>query len=345
MSFNATLFFALCLLASCAFWLWRFVSLLRTTPRALRAAALRGLASGMGSEFWPQGNPYQDELAAELGSAPDSIVHTLRWPNAHAEIFSFQEARYGAKRRMQYHDWIGYRFSERSFPNFDLKPAGLVPFIRRGWWRKVSLPGQIDFASRFVLTGEDEPAIEQFFTPERCAAILSREWPRSIGAKVGGRWLLCHRERLFQSSSESDSESGVSEEIRELSSLVTGMLPLAEALTGEQLKTEPSQQYAGLAQDAMVKKEPRWRSGLALLASASAIVILILWSVLYFSPLWERFDRVILQTEPRRYLFAIVFVAVWWAINEWGIRNYHQSKEKAAARLEARFSGSPNSLQ
>lgn len=342
MSFNATLFFALCLLASCAFWLWRFVSLLRKTPRAMRAAALRGSATGMGSEFWPQGNPYQDELANELGITRDSIVHTLRWPNAHAEIFSFQEARSGAKRRMQYHDWIGYRFSNRSFPNFDLKPAGLVPFIRRGWWRKVSLPGQIDFASRFVLTGEDEPAIVKFFTPDRCAAILSREWPRAIGAKVGGHWLLCHREKSFLNASESDSETGVAEEVQQLSSLVTGTLPLAEALAGEQLKTESPQPYASVAQAAAVKKEPRWRSGLALLASASAVVILILWSVIYFSPLWERFDRVILQTEPRRYAFAILFVAVWWAINEWGMRSYQRAKEKAAARLEARFSGSPN---
>ena len=76
--------------------------------------------------------------------------------------------------------------------------------------------------------------------------------------------------------------------------------------------------------------------------SASAIVILILWSVIYFSPLWERFDRVILQTEPRRYAFAILFVAVWWGINEWGIRGYQHAKEKAAARLEARFSASSN---
>ena len=341
MSFNATLFFALCLLASCAFWLWRFVSLLRTTPRTMRAAALRGLATAMGSEFWPQGSPYQDELATELGIAPGSIVHTLRWPNAHAGIYSFQEARYGAKRRMQYHDWIGYRFSERFFPNFDLKPAGLVPFIRRGWWRKVSLPGEIDFASRYVLTGEDQPSIEQFFTPDRCAAILSREWPSSIGAKVGGHWLLTHREKLFQNISESDSETGVSEEIQELSSLVTGTLPLAEALSGDRL-IESSQPYASLAQGAAVKKEPRWRSGLALVASASAIVILILWSIIYFSPLWEHFDRVILQTEPRRYAFAILFVAVWWAINEWGIRSYQRAKEKAAARLEARFSQPSN---
>jgi hypothetical protein len=341
MSFNATLFFALCLLASCAFWLWRFVSLLRKTPRTMRAAALRGLATGMGSKFWPQGNPHQDELANELGITPGSIVHTLRWPNARAEMFSFQESRRGAKGRTHYHDWIGYCFSERSFPNFDLKPAGLVPFIRRGWWRKVSLPGQIDFASRFVLTGEDEPAIEQFFTPDRCAAILSREWPRSIGAKVGGRWLLCHRERLFQNTSESDSEASVSEEVRELSSLVTGTLPLAEALSGDHL-TESSPHYAALAQSATVKKEPRWRSGLALLLSALAVVILIVWSIIYFAGLWERFDRVILQTEPRRYVFAIVFVAALWGINEWGIRSYQRAKEKAAARLEARFSQPSN---
>ena len=337
MSFNATLFFALCLLASCAFWLGRFVSLLRKTPRTMRASALRGLATAMGSEFWPQENPYQDELANEVGIARDSIVHTLRWPNAHAEMFSFQEARRGAKGRTHYHDWIGYRFSERSFPNFDLKPAGLVPFIRRGWWRKVSLPGQIDFASRFVLTGEDQSAIEQFFTPDRCAAILSREWPRSIGAKVGGHWLLAHSEKLFHSTSESDSETGVSQEVRELSSMVTGTLPVAEALSGDHL-IESSQQHAALAQGAAVKKEPRWRSGLALVLSASAVVILILWSIIYFSPLWEHFDRVILQTEPRRYVFAIVFVATLWAINEWGIRSYQRAKEKAAARLEARFS-------
>ena len=341
MSFNATLFFALCLLASCAFWLGRFVSLLRKTPRTMRASALRGLATAMGSEFWPQGNPYQDELASELGIARDSIVHTLRWPNAHAEMFSFQEARRGAKGRTHYHDWIGYRFSERSFPNFDLKPAGLVPFIRRGWWRKVSLPGQIDFASRFVLTGEDQPSIEQFFTPERCAAILAREWPRSIGAKVGGHWLLCHRERLFQNTSESDSEASVSEEVRELSSLVTGTLPLAEALSGDRL-LESSPPYAALAQAAAAKKEPRWRSGLALVLSALAVVILIVWSIIYFAGLWEHFDRVILQTEPRRYVFAILFVAALWGINEWGIRSYQRGKEKAAGRLEAQFSASSN---
>jgi hypothetical protein len=341
MSFDATKFFFLCVMASSAIWLWRFTSLLRKTPRAMRAAALRGSATAMGSEFWQQGSPHQDELADELSISPNSIVHTLHWPNTHVEIFSFQEVRRGSKGRIYYHYWVGYRLGVHLFPKFDLKPAGVVPFIRRGWWRKVSLPGQIDFASRFVLTGENGPAIEQFFTPGRCAAILSREWPRAIGTKAGGHWLLAHREQFFHETSESDSEASVSEEIQAVCSLVTGALPLVEALSGSRLM-EPSQKYVGLAPGVDVKKRRHWRSGLALLISAAAIAIAIVLSVIYLGPLWERFDQDILKTEVRRYLFAFLFVAVLWGINEWGFRAYQRAKQRAASRLEARFSVSSN---
>jgi hypothetical protein len=303
----------------------------------MRAAALRGSATAMGSEFWQQGSPYQLELADELSITPDSIVHTLRWPNTRAEIFSFQEVRHGSKGRIHYHYWVGYRLGAHLFPKFDLKPAGLVPFIRRGWWRKVSLPGQIDFASRYVLTGEDGPAIEQFFTPDRCVAILTREWPRAMGMKAGGHWLFAHREQFFHDTTESDSEASVSAEIQEVSALLAGTLPLAEALSGSQL-IESSQQYVGLAQGSDVRKRPRWRSGLALLLSASAIAVAILLSIIYLAPLGERFDRVILKTETRRYVFVILFLATFWGIGEWGIRAYQRAKRKAASRLETQFS-------
>jgi hypothetical protein len=339
MSFDATKFFILCVMASSAIWLWRFVSLLRKTPRVMRAAALRGSATAMGSEFQEQGGPYQHELAEELSISPDSIVHTLRWPNPRVEIFSFQEVRHGSKGRIYYHYWVGYRLGAALFPKFDLKPAGAVPFIRRGWWRKVSLPGQIDFDSRFVLTGEEVAAIEQFFTPDRCAAILARPWPRTIGIKAGGHWLLAHREQFFHDTSESDSEASVSEEIQELSLLVTGALPLVEAVSGSRL-VEPSQHYVGVAPGAAVKKRSPWLSGLALLFLATAIALSILWSIIYLAPIGERFDRVILKTDPRRYVFAVLFLAAFWGMAEWGIRAYQGAKQRAAARLESGFSAS-----
>jgi len=185
----------------------------------------------MGSEFWETGNPYQNELADAFTIAPNSIVHTLRWPNTHAQIFSFQEVHHLSKGRTSYLYWAGCRFSDHSFPKFDLKPTRTASFLRRGWWRKVSLPGQIEFESRYTLTGENRALLEQFFTPGRCAAILSREWPRGISLKAGGHWLVAHRETFFHATSESDSETSVAKEIQDVSSLVTGMLPVAEALT------------------------------------------------------------------------------------------------------------------
>ena len=290
----------------------------------------------MGSEFWETGNPYQKELGDALTIDPNSIVHTLQWPNTHVPIFSFQETRHGSKGRTYYLYWVGYRFKDRSFPNFDLKPTRTASFLGRGWWRKVSLPGQIEFESRYALTGENRPLVEQFFTPGRCVAVLSREWPRGISLKAGGHWLLAHRETLFHATSESDSEISVAKEIQEVSSLVTGMLPVAEALTDSQL-VEQSQRYVGLSDDSL-KTGRRWLDRLAFLLLATAIAISILFSVAFLGPVWERFDKMTLKTEARRYLFATLFIFASFAIGEWLVRFYRRTKRRDATRLEAQYS-------
>ncbi len=341
MHFDATHFLIFGLLAAFAIWLWRFSSILRKTPRDMRAAALRGSARAMGSEFWEQGNPYQNELADAFAINPNSIVHTLRWPNQHVQIFSFQEVHHLSKGRTYYLYWAACRFNDRVFPKFDLKPTRTVPFLRRGWWRKVSLPGQIEFESRYTLTGENSPLIEQFFAPGRCAAILSREWPRGISLKAGGQWLLAHRETVFRATSESDSETSVANQIQEVSSLVTAMLPIAEALTDSQL-VEQSPRYVGVSQESSKDGRPWW-DRLAILLLAIVIVISILLSVAFLGSLWERFDRTILTTEARWYLFATLFISVSFAIGEWLIRVYKRRKQRAATRLEAQYSVALNS--
>jgi len=336
MHFDATQFLTLGSLAAFAIWVWRFSSVLRKTPRDMRVAALRGSARAMGSAFWERGNPYQSELADEFTLDPNSIVHTLQWPNKHVQIFSFQEVRYGSKGRTHYLYWVGYRFSDRSFPRFDLKPTRTVSFLGRGWWRKVSLVGQIEFESRYTLTGENSARIEQFFTPGRCVAVLSREWPREISLKAGGHWVLVHREKFFHATSESDSETSVSNEIQEVSSLVTGMLPLAEALTDLQL-VGPSQRYVGLSQDGSKNGRPWW-DRLAILLLAVSIAVSILLSVAFLGALWEKFDKTMLRTEARRYLFATFFISMLFAIGEWLVRSYQRTKQRTAARLEAQYS-------
>jgi hypothetical protein len=306
----------------------------------MRAAALRGSARAMGSEFWEQGSPYQNELADAFTIAPNSVVHTLQWPNPHVQIFSFQEVHHLSKGRTSYLYWAGYRFNDRSFPKFDLKTTRTASFLRRGWWRKVSLPGQVEFESRYTLTAENRSLVEQFFTPGRCVAILSRDWPRGITLKAGGHWLLAHRETLFHATSESDSETSVAKEIHEVSSLVTGMLPVVEALTDSQLVAQ-SQRYVGLCQDSL-KAGGRWLDRLAFLFLATAIAISILFSVAFLGPWWERFDRMILKTETRRYLFAALFIFGSFVIGEWLVRVYRKTKQRAATRLEGQYSVSLN---
>jgi hypothetical protein len=222
------------------------------------------------------------------------------------------------------------------FPKFDLKATRTASFMRPGWWRKVSLTGQIDFESRYTLTGENRGLVEQFFTPARCAGILAREWPRGISLKAGGHWVLAHREKFLLATSESDSEASVAKEIHEVSSLVTGMLPIAEALTDAHL-VEQEQRYVRLSEDSM-KTKSSWWDRLAFLLLAVAIAAAIFVSVAYAGPWWARFDAMILKTEARRYLFAVLFVAVLWGIGEWLVRFYRWMKRRAATRLEAQFS-------
>jgi hypothetical protein len=340
MHFDATEFLVLGSATAFAIWVWRFSSILRKTPRDMRAAALKGSARAMGSDFWAQGNPYQNELAEAFTIDPNSIVHTLQWPNKRVQIFSFQEVRSASKGRTYHLYWVGCRFSERTFPGFDLKPTRTVSFLRRGWWRKVSLPGQVEFESRYALTGENSALIEQFFTSGRCAAVLSQDWPRGISLKAGGHWLLAHRDTFFHATSESDSETSVANEIQEVSSLVTGMLPLAEALTDSQLVGQ-SPRYVGVSQDSSKDGRPWW-DRLAILLLAVAIVISILLSVVFLGTLWEKFDKTILTTEARRYLFAALFISVSFAIGEWLVRSYRKTKQRAATRLEAQYSVLPS---
>jgi hypothetical protein len=302
----------------------------------MRAAALRGSATAMGSEFWETGNPHQNELADDFAIRPNTVVHTLQWPNKHVQIFTFQEVHHLSKGRTYYLYWVSYRFNDLSFPKFDLKPTRTVSFLRRGWWRKVSLPGQIEFESRYTLTGENSTLIEQFFTPGRCAAILSREWPRGISLKAGGHWLLAHREQFFHATSESDSETSVAKEIQEVSSLVTGMLPVAEALADSQLVGQ-SPKYVGVSQDNLNAGRPWWDRVVFLLL-AIVIGVSILFSIGFLGPWWERFDSTILRTEARRYLFAALFISALCVIGEWLTRIYQRTKQRAATRLEAQYS-------
>jgi hypothetical protein len=332
MPFDATQVLVLGSIATFAIWVWRFSSLLAKTARGMRAAALTGLATAMGTQFWKQGSPYQDELSHELGVDPNWIVHTLQWVNAQAEVFSFQEVRRGSKGAIYYHTWIGYRFERRLFPKFDLKTKGGVRSIFQGWRRRVSLTGQREFTRRYLLNGDDEPLIEQFFAPDRCAAVLSRRWPPAVSIKASGHWLFACYERLFYSTSDSDSEASVSKEMNDLLTLLKETLPLAEALTDSRL-VENSQQYDNLSQLASLKRKRPWWDQWLLLLLGVGIVILILVLTVFLGELWEQFDKTILKTETRRYLFAILFFAALWASGEWLIRFYRQRKQRAASTL------------
>jgi hypothetical protein len=342
MPFDATQVLIFGSIATFALWVWRFSSLQVKTAREMRSAALRGLATTMGTQFWEnQGSPYQDEIAHELGIDPNWIVHTLRWPNARVETFSFQEVRRGNKGRIYYHTWIGYRFGSRQFPKFNLNPKGVVRSVLQGWRRRVSLTGQLEFTRRYLLNGKDKLAIEQFFTPDRCAAVLSRQWPLAVSIKVSGHWLFACHERWLYSTNESDSVAGVSKETNELLTLLKETLPLAEALTDSRL-VENSQQYDNLSQLPSLNRKRPWWDQWALLLLGVGIVILILVLTVLLGELWDQFDKTILKTGTRRYLFAILFLGALWAIGEWLIRFYRQRKQQAASRLETQLPGSSN---
>jgi uncharacterized membrane protein YcjF (UPF0283 family) len=115
------------------------------------------------------------------------------------------------------------------------------------------------------------------------------------------------------------------------------MLPIAEALTDSHL-LEQKQRYVRLSEDSL-KNKSSWWDRLAFLLLALVIAAAIFVSVAYAGPLWERFDRVILRTEARRYVFAVLFVVALWGIGEWLVRFYRGMKRRAATRLEAEFSG------
>jgi hypothetical protein len=332
MPFDATQVLVLGSIATFAIWVWRFSSLLAKTAREMRAAALTGLATAMGTQFWKQGSPYQDELSHELRIDPNWIVHTLRWVNGQAEIFSFQEVRRGSKGAIYYHTWIAYRFERRLFPKFDLKAKGVVRSIFQGLRRRVSLTGQLEFTRRYLLNGDDERLIEQFFTPDRCAAVLSRRWPPAIRIRASGHWLFACYQPWLYSTGESDSVASVSKEMNDLLTLLKDTLPLAEVLTDSRL-VENSQQYDNLSQlPSLNRKQPWWDQWVLLLLGVG-IVVLILVSIVFLGELWDLFDKTILKTEDRRYLFAILFFAALWASGEWLIRFYGHRKQRAAARL------------
>lgn len=319
----------------------RFVLLQRKTAREMRAAALSGLATAMGTQFWKQGNPYQDELAHELGIEPNWIVHSLRWPDAQAEIFSFQEVRRGNRSRVYYHTWIGYRFGRILFPSFDLRAKGVIRSILQGWRQGPSLTGQVEFTRRYLLNGNDELSIEQFFIPDRCAAVLSQRWPHGIRIKASGHWLFACHDRWLHSATESDSEATITKETKQILTLLKETLLLAEALTGSRL-IEHSDHYDNLGQIPNVNREQPWWDRWVLLLVGVGIVILVLGLIVFLGQLWDLFDKTFLKTEIRRYLFAVSFVAALWASGEWLMRFYRQLKQRASYRLETQFRSSPN---
>lgn len=158
-----------------------------------------------------------------------------------------------------------------------------------------------------------------------------------ISLKAGGHWVLVHGEKFLHATSESDSEASVAKEIQEVSSLVTGMLPIAEALTDAHLAAA-DQRFVRLSEDS-AKTKASWWDRLAFLFLAVVIAAVIFVSVAYAGSLWARFDLRVLRTDLRRYFFAVLFVVVLWGIGEWLVRFYRRMKQRAATRLEAQFSG------
>jgi hypothetical protein len=77
---------------------------------------------------------------------------------------------------------------------------------------------------------------------------------------------------------------------------------------------------------------------LAILLLGVAIALTILLLVALLGPLWERLNSTILGTEARRYLFAILFISLLFAIGEWLVRSYRRAKQRAAERLQAQYS-------
>lgn len=344
MPFEATQVFLLGSIAAFGLWVWRFSALQGKTAREMRAAALRGIATALGTSFWEkQGSPYQDEIAHEFDIDPNWIVHTLRWPNARVETFSFQEVRRGNKGRIYYHTWIGYRFRSHQFPKFNLNPKSVAHSVFQRWRRRISLTGQLEFTRRYLLNGIDRLAVEQFFTPDRCATVLSRPWPLAVSIKASGHWIFACHDRWLYSMSESDSEAGVSKETSELLTLMKETLPLAEALTDSRL-VDNSPQYENLSRLPYLNRKQPWWDQWVLLLLGVGIVLLILVIIVFLGELWDQYDKIFLNTETKRYLFAIVFLAALWASGEWLIRFYRQRKRQAASRLETQFRGTSNRL-
>jgi len=121
--------------------------------------------------------------------------------------------------------------------------------------------------------------------------------------------------------------------MNDLLALLRETLPLAEALTDSRLAVENSQQYDNLSQLPGLNRTRPWWDQWVLLLLGVGTVILIIVLVVFLGELWDLFDKTILKSETRRYLFAILFVAALWASGEWLIRSYRQRKQRAASRL------------
>jgi hypothetical protein len=307
MNLDPTLLLVCGSLVTFGIWVLRFAFLQKATAREMRGAVMRRLARLMGTRFWHNENPFQDEIAEGLGIHPASIVSNLQWVNPEADMFSFQEVRRGGRRSTYYKTWLGYRFGKITFPKFDLMSKGMVSSLFHGWGRRISLVGQFAFSKRFLLWGDDSPLITQFFSPDRCAAISDLPWPTAFIIKARGHWLFVSRERWLEPRLESDFHADVVNEFNELILLCNETAPIARALAGSNpIKDLPK--YENLAPLKSRNGARPWWDAVALWATGFGLVISLLLIAIYSGEIWVRFDQTFLGTEPRRYVFAVCFI-------------------------------------
>jgi hypothetical protein len=174
------------------------IVILSVRAQQKRRAALAELAEQLGLDFEPEGGAW---AAAELaglrlfnqGHGRQTLnLMRGRINREEVAVFDYLYVTGGGKNRSTHRQTVAaFALGGRSLPRFELRPETVFDKLGAALgFQDIDFPEHPDFSARYLLRGEDEPAVRELFDGQVIEAL---EGVRGICVEGAGSWLVVYR--------------------------------------------------------------------------------------------------------------------------------------------------------
>ena len=163
-----------------------------------RSVQFQALAGKLGLKFHHEGDPAVQEALGHLRlfkrgrRRKSKNMLSGRTQDVDLAVFGYRfTTGHGKNQRTHKQSVISFQSPHLSLPDFELRPEGMFHKIGQAFgYKDIDFDSNSEFSKRYLLRGEDEPAIRDIFNPELLAMITSLH---RVSVEASGDRLIFYR--------------------------------------------------------------------------------------------------------------------------------------------------------